>query len=78
VRVAFFTFLVCLSFSGCATRDTGAGQKLVNEQVSYNAYAVDDSIRLGRFDLAKKYSGQTVRLIAPPEKRAVIRAIYED
>lgn len=51
---------------------------MVDDKLSQAVYAVDDSMSVGRFDLAKKYSGQAVRLSPPPKERLTITPIYEN
>lgn len=61
-----------LSLSGCA----GTATQLVNETDSLirkSVYATDDSLQARRYDLAKKYSAQSVRLVAPPDAKERIK-----
>lgn len=55
-----------LSAVGCTT----TGQQIQNRNdalVSKSVYATDDSIKAKRYDLAKSYSAQTIRLVPPPK-----------
>ncbi len=61
---------MALFVSGCAT----AQQKRM-VVASQAAYAINDSLKAGRVDLAKKYSEQLVRLAPPPKKRIEVKPI---
>lgn len=49
-----------------------------SEILSQSTYAVKDSLEQGRFDLAEKYSDQTIRIVKPPQKRITINPILEN
>lgn len=57
-----FIFLLGISclFSGCES-----AQQKKNVLLSRVAYATNDSIKMGRYDLATGYSAQTVKLVNP-------------
>lgn len=66
------TAAILISLTGCA----GTATKLGNETdrlISKSVYATDDSIAAKRYDLAKYYSGQSVRLVAPPDAKERIK-----
>lgn len=46
-----------------------------SEALSQGVYATSDSIKVNRFDLAKKYSDQITKLVTPPKKKIKIDAI---
>ena len=60
-----------LLLSGCVTSSSLNKEK--QENISQGAYAINDSINMGRFDLAKQYSDQLDRLITPPKTRIVVK-----
>lgn len=72
----YATFLMTLS--GCVTTSRKAVkvEEKVSHKLSQGVYATNDSMTVGRFDLAKKYSDQTIRLIAPPKERVKILPFY--
>jgi hypothetical protein len=49
-----------------------------NEVLRKSVYAVNQSVEAGRFDLVKKYSAQTVRLVAPPKDKIKIEPVKKD
>jgi predicted nuclease with TOPRIM domain len=63
-------------FAGCS-----APKSMVNlsprfsEVLSQGVYATNDSINVGRFDLAKTYSDQTIRIVPPPIGRIKIKPL---
>lgn len=62
--------LFCAIFmSGCSSV-----QKRQNAAVSAAVYSTKASMDAGRFDLAKKYNDEAVRLIPPPKKAVKINA----
>jgi predicted nuclease with TOPRIM domain len=72
-------FVLLLSFvflAGCS-----APKSMVNlsprfsEVLSQGVYATNDSINVGRFDLAKTYSDQTIRIVPPPIGRIKIKPL---
>lgn len=70
-RFLLFLTLFCISFSfvGCASvqkRQTAALQKSI--------YATNDAIKKQRFDLAKKYSEESVKLLPPPKTKVKIES----
>ena len=46
-----------------------------SEVLSQGVYATNDSINVGRFDLAKSYSDQTIRIVPPPIGRIKIKPL---
>ena len=77
---SYLVILAILSFglSGCVTTSQKAVivEKKIDDKLSQGVYAVNDSMDIGRFDLAKKYSDQTVRLISPPKERIKVLPFY--
>lgn len=64
---------LCLGFlTACPTT-----QEQITEQVRVGVYATHDSIGVSRYDLAKRYSAETVRMVPPPQRRMVIRALEQ-
>ena len=66
---------VMVCFAGCSTPQ----ERLVkhrNEAVAIAVYGIKDSIEAGRFDLAAKYASAATKIVAPPEKKAIIKPIY--
>lgn len=68
--------LVCLALafglSGCGTTAVDL-QKENRKLLSKSVYATDDSIGARRYDLAKGFSAQSVRLIEPPDAKERIK-----
>lgn len=58
-----------LGNSGCAS-----AQKKQMTAISRGVYATKDSIEKGRFDLAKKYNDELVRIVPPPKKAVKVNA----
>lgn len=69
IGVLLFSFLLF----GCET----ATQK-VNRDISTGVYATRDSINVGRFDLAKKYTNELTRLVPPPKNPIKINPFTPD
>lgn len=69
--IAFFIFVIC--FFGCSVLNPS---KKKQELISQSVYATKDSLELSRYDLATKYSGESVKLIPPPKKKIQIDPIY--
>ncbi len=55
---------------GCTT-----AAKKQQKAVAVGVYQVNQSLRQGRVDLAKKYSDELVRIVAPPKKATVVKSI---
>ena len=77
MRQFLLIFLLCAvaCFSGCSTSQ----ERLVkhrNEAVAVAVYGMRDSIEAGRFDLAQKYASAATKIVAPPEKKVIIKPIY--
>lgn len=74
-----FTFLIFLiisfSFSGCLTSSNEKLNKKKKEAVSQGVYATNDAINYKRYDLASKYSNETVKIVEPPKNRVKIYPI---
>jgi len=77
MKVTFLSILFCgcIFLSSCATPVTKYREAVqqVDDRESEAVYATNDSIHAGRFDLAEKYSDQSVRLVTPPIKRIPIQ-----
>lgn len=67
MRLALFITLIFLT--GCAYKPVVEEK---NEQLSTAVYAAYDASEVGRFDLSTIYLSESIRLIAPPEKRVKI------
>ncbi len=64
--------LFCVLLTSCA------GPKYIEKQseiLSQTVYATNSSLKVGRIDLAQKYSDQEIRLINPPKTRIFIEPI---
>ena len=77
MRQFLLIFLLCAvaCFSGCSTSQ----ERLVkhrNDAVAVAVYGMKDSIEAGRFDLAAKYASAATKIVAPPEKKVIIKSIY--
>ena len=57
-----------LGLSGCESLQTK-----VNKQISQTVFAENAALHAGRFDLAQKYSDQTVKLVPAPKKATTIK-----
>jgi hypothetical protein len=66
--------LICILCSGCA--QTKFVEKN-SEELSKAIYAADNSMDLGRVDLADKYIDAAVKLVPPPKQKIQILPIYE-
>lgn len=65
-------FLLSVLFLSCSNHERAVSY---SEQVSKTVYAVNDSIKVGRIEMAENYSDQTVRLITPPKDRIFIGSV---
>jgi hypothetical protein len=66
-----YLLLSLILLIGCA----GNLNQKKTERVSQAVYATHESLEKSRIDLAKKYSDETIRLVAPPKKRLPISSI---
>lgn len=69
--LSFLIFFVLLGNDGCV--NSLATKK--KQSVSQSVWAIHDSFAVSRVDLAKKYSDESIRLIAPPSVRIKISGI---
>jgi hypothetical protein len=67
-------FLLSVLFLSCSNHERAVSY---SEHVSKTVYAVNDSIKAGRIEMAENYSDQTVRLITPPKDRIFIGAVVK-
>ena len=75
VKILFVLFL-CLLFSSCAARIEYVEK--TSETMSRTVYALDESLRFGRYDLSDMYSANLLKLVPPPEKPIRITPIYDN
>lgn len=71
-----FILIISGVLAGCSS--TSKYQKIIEkeqESIRVAVYATHDSIMLGRFDLADKFSEESIKLVPPPEKRIEINPI---
>lgn len=71
----FLSILLPFSFSGCLTNSGEKLNKKKKEAVSQGVYATNDALNYKRFDLASKYSNETVKIVEPPKNRVKIYPI---
>lgn len=62
--------VTALSLVGCSSVSTKQ-----NNLLRKDVYAAQDALTAGRVDLAKAYTSQAARLIAPPKKREIIKPV---
>lgn len=66
----FIPILYLSLFTGCLLTSCGGGalsvQKKQNKLISQESYAISDSLKAGRVDLADKHSDLLVKLVPPP------------
>ncbi len=76
MKIKYFTIclLFLLSLSSCNTLSDI--QEKTQEAISQGVYGTNDAMNVGRFDIAKKYSDQTIRLVPPPKTRIKVEAFY--
>lgn len=71
MRFRFLLLFVVLGvLTGCSTTNVDTKQA---DAISVGVYAINDSMIVGRFDKAKQYSDETIRLVTPPKKRIIIK-----
>jgi hypothetical protein len=69
-----FLFFVLVNFCSCCS-----SLEKQTKALSMVAFAIRDSMEIGRFDLADEYSKELVRLVHPPahEERIIITPLSE-
>lgn len=69
-KILTILLTIPLLLCSCSTNNV---QKRESIAVSKAVYAINDSIEAGRFDLAKKYSTESTRIVAPPPAKERIK-----
>lgn len=75
MKKALLFLLLSLIPLSCSSPNKGAS---FSEQVSRTVYAVNDSIKAGRIEMAESYSDETIRLITPPKDKIFIGEITKN
>lgn len=68
--IILLSIIFAFSTVGCST-----ASKKRDKAIAVGIYQVNQSLKQGRVDLAKKYSDQLVRVVAPPKKLPVIHKV---
>ena len=74
IKTVYTYWFLAVILSGCETTMVPTP---ISETARQAVYATHDSIKVGRFDMAEKYSDQSVQLIPPPLKKVLVKPIYD-
>lgn len=71
MRYVILAFILAFSvtFTGCSS-----AQKKQNIAISRAVYAIQESNRVGRFDISSKLTDELVRIVPPPKKKIKVNA----
>lgn len=75
MKKALLFLLLSVVLLSCSGSYKGAS---FSEQVSRTVFAVNDSIKAGRIEMAESYSEETIRLITPPKDRIFVGEITKN
>ncbi len=74
MKYAILSVVSLFCLSGCATKFL----EKQSETTSQTAWAIKDSLEVGRVDLADKYAKKLTTLIDAPKEKLVIKGVYEN